>query len=99
MSGLAAGISAGASLYSGKKQRKAAARENALAREERAKQQAILEKQKQEALILPLYDQMTDNMSRIAMGRKVYEKAGSGYHKSTQIKIEDILKIKKKPEK
>jgi hypothetical protein len=44
----AAAISAGASLLGGKKQRKAARRESALAREERAKQQAILEKQKQE---------------------------------------------------
>jgi hypothetical protein len=44
----AAGIGAAASLLSGRKQRKAARREARLAREERARQQAILEKQKQE---------------------------------------------------
>ena len=47
MSGVLAASTA-VSLYSGKKQRKAAKRESGLAREERAKQQAILEKQKQE---------------------------------------------------
>ena len=44
----AAAISAGASLLGGKRQRKAAKRESRLAREERARQQAILEEQKQE---------------------------------------------------
>jgi hypothetical protein len=46
MSGVAVGTTV-LSMYSGKKQRKGARRENNLAREERAKQQAILEKQKQ----------------------------------------------------
>lgn len=56
----------------------------------------FLENQKQEALILPLYDQMSDNMSRLAMAQKIYEIAKDGYHKSTQIKLNKILKLPNK---
>jgi hypothetical protein len=53
----------------------------------------FLENQAQEILILPLYEQMSDNRSRLTLAREVYERASGRYHKSTQKKLDIILKI------